>query len=286
MEAPLVLIASYPKSGNTWVRAVIQGLLTPEHAGDINRIDIGLYGHSRRRVFDHYAPASAADMTPEEIELTLPSVYEDVAAEARNLVFIKVHDRARKTPRGEWVFPPKAVRQVVYLVRHPFDVAASFSNHLGFSIEETVRIMSGERPNWFRAESMLPLSLQETDGSWSENAESWMKPDIPFRVLCMRYEDMQRDELGAFRRIAEAIGLPTDDRLQKAVQAAHISRLKASEARGGFRERPTTSPSFFRQGGSMTWKDKLTEKLREELVLKSGNLMKLLGYQDDGTTSD
>ena len=28
MEAPLVLIASYPKSGNTWVRAVIQGLLT------------------------------------------------------------------------------------------------------------------------------------------------------------------------------------------------------------------------------------------------------------------
>ncbi len=286
MEAPLVLIASYPKSGNTWVRAVIQGLLTPEHAGDINRIDIGLYGHSRRRVFDYYAAASAADMTPEEIELTLPSVYEDVAADARNLVFIKVHDRARRTPRGEWVFPPQAVRQVIYLVRHPFDVAASFSNHLGFSIEETVRIMSGERPNWFQAESMLPLSLQETDGSWSQNAESWLNPDIPYRVLCMRYEDMQRDELAAFRKIAEALSLPTDDRLQQAVEAAHINRLKASEVRGGFRERPTTSPSFFRQGGSMTWQGKLTEELRATLARENEAVMKMLGYGEDGTSAE
>ena len=181
-------------------------------------------------------------------------------------------------------FLPQLCVKSFTLVRHPFDVAASFSNHLGFSIEETVRIMSGERPNWFRAESMLPLSLQETDGSWSENAESWMSPDIPYRVLCMRYEDMQRDELGAFRRIAEALSLPTDDRLRQAVEAAHINRLKASEVREGFRERPSTSPSFFRQGGSMTWKDKLTAELRKELVRKGGSVMEALGYQDDGTT--
>ncbi len=282
MEAPLVLIASYPKSGNTWVRAVLQGLLTPEHAGDINRIDIGLYGHSRRRVFDYYAPASAADMTPEEVELMLPSVYADLAADAKELIFIKVHDLARKTARGDWIFPPHAVRQVIYLVRHPFDVAASFSSHLGKSIEETVKILNGERANWFHARASLPLTLQETDGSWSANVQSWLNPELPYRVLWMRYEDLHGDELGSFRQIAEAIGFPTDQRLELAVTAAHMKNVKAREAREGFRERPVTSPGFFRRGGSATWKGLLTDELQKELAEANAQVMGSLGYRADG----
>jgi aryl sulfotransferase len=286
MDAPLVLIASYPKSGNTWTRAVLQGILTPEHAGDINRIDIGLYGQNRRALFDHYAPASAAELTPEEIDRFLPAVLREFAADTRALTFLKVHDAARRTDRGEWLYPPEAVRAVLYLVRHPFDVALSFSHHMGWSVDETVRVMADPGYSHALARKSLPTVLQERDGTWSGNVASWLAASPPYNVVALRYEDLKRDALAGFRIFAAAAGLPTDAWLAHAVQATRFERLQAIEKSVGFRERPHTSPAFFRAGGSIAGKERLGDDARRQIVRAHGAIMQRLGYREDGTTSD
>ena len=286
MDAPLVLIASYPKSGNTWTRAVLQGILAPEHAGDINRIEIGLYGQERRALFDHFAPASAAELTPEEIDRFFPAVWREFAADLRTPTFLKVHDAARRTDRGEWLYPPDAVRAVLYLLRHPFDVALSFSHHMGWSIDETVRVMADPGYSHALARDSLPTVMQERDGTWSGHIASWLAPSLPHNVVALRYEDLKRDALAGFRIFAAAAGLPTDDRLVHAVRAAQFERLQAAERSTGFRERPRNSPAFFRAGGSMNRSEGLGETARRQIVRAHGAIMQQLGYREDGTTSD
>ncbi len=46
----------------------------------INAIDIGFYGHQRRRYFDGLAPADAAELSPDEIENLLPDIYATLAS--------------------------------------------------------------------------------------------------------------------------------------------------------------------------------------------------------------
>ena len=107
MSGHLVLIASYPKSGNTWVRLMLETLRRKAPVS-INDIGNGIYGFERRCLFDALAPAEAADLLPDEIEDLLPDVYAALAAEAEGPVFNKVHDRLRKTCSGRWLFPPRA----------------------------------------------------------------------------------------------------------------------------------------------------------------------------------
>ena len=42
---------------------------------------------------------------------------------------------------GEWLYPPEAIHSVIYLVRHPFDVAVSFAPHMNLPLNEAVELM-------------------------------------------------------------------------------------------------------------------------------------------------
>ena len=96
MSAKLVLIASFPKSGNTWTRIVLERIRQgPDFP--INGLDDRFQGVGRRLLFDSIFPVNAADLPPDEIENMLPDMYRQVAAEAAESSFVKVHDNVRKT---------------------------------------------------------------------------------------------------------------------------------------------------------------------------------------------
>ncbi len=158
MSGHLVLIASYPKSGSTWVRLVLQALQRGAPVS-INEIDIGFYGHRRRRYFDGLAPADAADLSPDEIENLLPDIYATLASEADGPVFVKTHDRARRTAQGRWLFPPEHVKAVLYLARHPFDVAVSYAHHRNVPVAEAAALLCDEGHIIAESRQSLPLPL-------------------------------------------------------------------------------------------------------------------------------
>lgn len=279
MTRPFILIASYPKSGNTWTRIVFERLLRGADV-PLNAIDKGFFDAARRRIFDRYSPVDASDLTQAELIGFHGDVYRSFAAVAAANTFIKVHEPARS---DDWFYPPECVRAVVYLVRHPFDVAVSSAHHFGQSIDSIVDFMNDERDkdvplDWLPGATPLPY------GSWSANVSSWLDANA-YTLAWARYEDLRADPQTHFMRLARATGIETtQDALARVIEASRFETLKKEEEAQGFRERPKSSPQFFRAGRAGTWKDVLGAPLRDKLIRDHGAVMERIGYTADGGT--
>jgi hypothetical protein len=278
MSGELVLISSYPKSGNTWARLILECLLRNE-AVSINDIGIGHYGLKRRMIFDALAPAEAAELLPDEIDALMPHVLSNLADAAEGTIFIKVHDRLRRTGHGEWLFPPDRVKAVIYLVRHPFDVAVSYARHMAVEVGRAAEWLVDDAHLVAGGRAELPLPLTERTGSWSTHVSSWLE-GAPYPVTCLRYEDMIRAPAAQCARMAEAAGIAVSEgSLARAVSATRFERLRHEERRHGFRERPQASTAFFREGKATSWHNQLDTASCKLLQDALGPTMTKLGYQ-------
>lgn len=284
MSKNLMLVAGYPKGGSTWIRLMFEALVRPlDGRIAINELSDGFYGAWRRLLFDEFAPANAADLLPDETDDLQPGVFRQVSLELNRPVFVKTHCAAYRTRSGDWLFPPDCVRSVIYLVRHPFDVAVSFANHLGLTVERTVEAMSLDLV-MAATESQLFFPLHERIGSWSSNIASWLD-EAPYPVTLIRYEDLHENPADSFGRAATAAGLDNErNNVLRAAGAVNFERLRSEEQLHGFAERPRNSPQFFRAGKPQSWNGKLDETLRQRIVQDHGGMMERLGYQADGST--
>lgn len=284
MSGSLVLIASYPKSGNTWTRIVFERIARGPDTR-LNDLTDSFHGIARRMLFDDIAPVNAADLLEDEVSDFLPGVFRRLMLEINGHAFVKVHESAHRTRSDDWLYPPDCVSAVVYLVRHPYDVAVSSSYHFGIPLEAAVEAMSNDRV-LVRAFTRLPESLPQYFGSWSENVVSWLD-NASYPVTLARYEDLHADPLGQFRRLADAVGLAASkENLAAVVDASRFERLQAEERAEGFRERPPGGEGvFFRQGRTGSWKGVLNQSLRDRIARDHGAIMARLGYGTDGETS-
>lgn len=283
MSAELLLVASYPKSGNTWTRVLLEHLIGGGQDVSINDLSGAFHGRGRRTVFDAYWPASSSDLTFEEIEDALPEVFRALAAESKGKLIVKIHECSHRNRRGEWLFPPEYVQAAICLVRHPFDVAVSYANHMGRSIDATIDVMSHGADPALRQPTEMALPLPHWVGSWSDNVESWIDRS-PYPSVLARYEDLHAATELQVARLAAAVGIPANDELiGKIVGATKFERLQHEEKEKGFRERPETSATFFRAGRPKSWEGTLDDKARARIVRDHGAMMQRLGYLEDGS---
>lgn len=284
MSGNFALIASYPKSGNTWTRIVFERLARGIDL-PLNSMDGNLHGTTRRLMFDTFAPVNASDLLPDEVDNYLPGVYRSFAAGFTGTLYLKVHECARTRQDALWLYPPEIVSAVIYLVRHPFDVAVSLSNHFALPLENAVDFMANDRTQrlsltW--APEPLPLAF----GSWSDNVLSWMEA-TPYRRTFARYEDIHADATGQFLRLANEIGMKADrDAIERVVEASSFENLKREEQEQGFRERPDMSSVFFRSGKPRSWDGVLDRALQDRLVRDHLPVMQMLGYAADGSVGE
>ena len=117
-------------------------------------------------------------------------------------------------------------------------------------------------------------------GSWSDHAQSWLDPQVPFPVHMIRYEDLQEDPVGTLEPVFEALGLScTHEQLVEAVDQARFDRLRESEARSGFREVSPQTETFFREGRAGVWQESLTEQQVAAIEADHAEMMGELGYE-------
>ena len=274
----LVWLASFPKSGNTWVRLFLTAYRHPEQEEvDINGVDVSLHA-GNRDLFDRVIGLEASDLTPAEIERFRPDVYRQLAAEAEEPHFIKVHDRWRRTPDGGPLFPPEITAATLYIVRDPRAVAPSYANHYGISIDEAIVQMATSDSTLATPLDHLPSQLPQSMGSWSQHVLSWLdQAELPVHLV--RYEDLHAAPETAFAGILRCAGLPVaSDRLVAALAQTRFERLQAQEAAVGFKERLSAAPRFFRQGRPNHWREELTPAQIARIERDHGVVMARLGY--------
>lgn len=269
-------LASYPKSGNTWLRAFIATLLSGEPA-DINRMGFLGGGASDRSAFDEVLGIAAADLTLQQQTNLRPRVYEIRAAEAERPLYCKVHDCYHLTPAGEPLFPATATRGAVYIVRDPRAVAISLAHHNGQTIDAEIGRMADANASVSIPGDRLHQQLHQHLRSWSGHVQSWLT--APFPVHVVRYEDMMGDPGAAFGAIARFLDLPHDpQQIASAIAATSFARLQEQERAAGFVERPRHAAVFFREGRVDGWRMALTPAQAARITAAHRAVMQQFGY--------
>ncbi len=281
-------LASYPKSGNTWMRIFLTNYWRDaDTPADINALDETPIASSRP-MFDEVLGVDSTDLTRAEIDRLRPAVYkahafdpDDPRVEGQ---FCKIHDAYLILPDGQPMFPAEVTAGAIYILRNPFDVAVSYANHSAKPIPWAVRALND--PTHTLAESRLGAAsqLHQPLSTWSGHVESWMSAQ-GFPIHLARYEDMIVDPVESFRAVVRFIGGDADSdagraRIDKAIRFSEFGELKKQEEEKGFREKMIKATSFFNQGKSGTWRDKLTPDQIETLRAAHAPAMLRYGYLD------
>jgi aryl sulfotransferase len=276
----IVWLASYPKSGNTWLRVFLTNLL---HKGDgpadINKLGMG--NAADRRGFDEALGVESSDMSRDEVECSRPLFYRKLAAASSDRVYLKVHDAYIYTSSGEALIPRDVTSRVVYLVRNPLDIAVSFAHHLSKTVDATIDVMADANYAFASRRDRLLDQLEQRLLSWSGHIVSWLdQTSLP--VYLMRYEDMLREPIASFEGCLRFLDLdPGTSEIKRALSFSSFSVLSGQEREAGFREKPPSASTFFRSGKAGGWQAILTEEQIRLVLNEHSGVMKRLGYVDD-----
>ena len=274
-------LASWPKSGNTWVRCLLTNFLSESSEPvSINNLIGGMA--ASMKTFDKSAGVPSSHCTDDEAEALRPGVYRFQAAAVAEaghgeLLFVKVHDAFRNTVSGEPLFPAEVTAGAVYVMRNPLDVAFSFAFHLGFTdMSKSVALLNHPTATMAgRSAHQLRQRLMD----WSSHVESWTH--APFPVLVLRYEDLLADTVGALARLVRFLNVDGADdqvRLQRAVDFSSFARLQDAENHREFPARPPVSRRFFRSGRAGDWRRYLSAEQVRAVLDAHGPVMTTWGY--------
>jgi len=266
-------IASYPKSGNTWMRTFIATVFNNGERPNLDQLrqiaPDDNHGQFYRPLLDK--PIELA--TLEDLARVRPAAQQAMANALPRLGFLKTHS-ALVRHLGSMTINAEITAGAIYLVRHPLDVAVSYSDFRDRDVDETIARME-------QSGFILPKperGAYRIAGSWSENVQSWTRQPHD-RLLVLRYEDLLADPLATFGKVIDFLRLPLDPGvLERSIAATSFAQLQAAEASQGFVERPAETKAFFREGRAGQWRERLTEAQVARLVVAHHEQMRRFGY--------
>ena len=265
----LVWLASYPKSGNTWLRVFLHNfLLQPETPHSINALtDISVVECAAV-----YFGQPGTSLAPRDAQQARPAVHQKLTALHPGPVFVKTHN-ANLVSHDVPLCTPAVTAGAIYVVRDPRDVVVSYSAYTGRDLDEIVGFMADPRA----AIRGTELQVFELLSSWSAHALSWVGSQ---NRLLLRYEDLLANPEAAFGRVARFLGNgSTPERLRRAIDFSNFSVLASQERETGYRAHSATAQStFFRTGTSGQWRDVLSNAQAQKITDAHGEVMRKFGY--------
>jgi len=204
LSPPVLWLASYPKSGNTWLRFLLRSaVLGP--------------------------PTDSIEVAASIPDIHRPLPTDGSAASFGGLMPIKTHFALTPTHplRGQ-------TAKAVYVLRHPKDVLLSGLNYTRLAGAKPSPAADRVYAEAFIARGGDHGFEAQGFGTWAGHARSWTDADFP--VHAIRYEDLQRDAAGVLRGVLGFIGEElnagvNDDALRAAVKASSFDNLRALEVR-------------------------------------------------------
>jgi hypothetical protein len=269
----LVWLASYPKSGNTWLRAFLANyFIEGAEPVSINEMQKVSFGDSSAPAYADLGHCNPMMLTPAQVAALRERHLERVSGNAPTN-FVKTHN-ANIRLSGRWLIPPRLTRAAVYIIRDPRDMVLSYADHFDLDLAAAAAVIASPQ-NRVPTNSRTVMQFL---GNWSDHVRGWVRAR-DFRVLPLRYEDMLADPASQFERVLRLIGAPVDAGvLAQATRFSSFEVLAAQEAAAGFREKGGTQARFFRKGVRGQWRDALPEDIVARIAADHGEVMKRFGY--------
>ena len=275
----IIWLASYPKSGNTWMRMFLKSYFMKSDE------KFSLEGS----ILDNFKPQGFPDQKLlerlkvdyykfEEIVKNWETMQDYINLNKRTN-FVKTH--SAMCTIGPYKFTSlRNTKGGVYMVRDPRDVIVSLSDHMGLDHEQTYHHMSSSY-NYEYPSSGDKRYEKSLMGSWSDHYKSW-KNYKSCKILIIKYEDMVLDELNTFTKVLnylnEIDGTKfNNNKLAKALKQTQFKELQKLEKSEGFSEKGK-GELFFRKGKIGGWKDEVSSKIINKIEKLFKSEMEELGY--------
>ncbi len=267
-------IASYPKSGNTWMRSFLARAVLGEE-GSLNRLWSIAPDEHYGTFYQPLLQRPIAEAGVAELAAVRPRAQAQLARSVEGFQFLKTHAmyvRHAGTP----TINAEVTAGAIYLVRNPLDVVVSYSAFRNRDYDTTIEVVN-------QAGHLLPRNPRHSYvpvGSWSENVTSWTRKPSE-GLLVLRYEDLLADPVSHFGRAITFLRMRlAPGALDEAVAATSFERLKSEEEESGFVERPNVTEQFFRRGEADQWRTELSERQIAAIVRPNRVAMTAMGYWD------
>ena len=249
----IIWLASFPKSGNTWVRSFLANYFQPPGKTlDINSLRYFTTSDVRQDYFDQAKGGPFRGRTIEDWIAVRPKALRLIAAAKSGHHFVKTHCQVARIGAVD-VILPEVTAAAVYILRNPFDVAPSYARHLSLDLDAAIERMATRL-----AVHANENRVMEFIGRWDKHIVSWTSaPGLPLHV--MRYEDMLADAEKAYRALLGFLRVPVDEaQLSRTLKATSFQVLQKQEVEKGFGERPKEMKQFFATGAAGGWRDALS----------------------------
>ncbi|HLU48761.1 MAG TPA: sulfotransferase domain-containing protein, partial [Planctomycetota bacterium] len=223
----IIWLGSYPRSGNTWFRILLEHLLADASAPfDPRRPRVR--NAAARELIDSALGIETSDLTHDEVDRLRPLAYERIARESRDEpLFLKTHDAWVEGADGRITLSRSATRGAIYLIRDPRDVAVSLAFHLGCDLDDAIHRLTSADDALARHTSRGNVQTRQKLLGWSGHVESWTGPRGPSPYV-VRYEDLVSAPEETFAHALLACGIDVSaSQVEAAVDATRFEKLRA-----------------------------------------------------------
>ena len=279
----IIWLASYPKSGNTYVRAFLSAYYFSKD-GQFEFSQISNINQFPRKEFLDQNTKSVLEASKQ----WMPSQRKIIAN--KKIKFLKTHS-CLGNYKGNTFTSNETSLGAIYIVRDPRNVFTSLKNHFSYDDEKALQMILDKK-------GILMSKGYETFsyiGSWASNYLSWFNYKN-FRRLFVKYEDLLENKYETFRDIivfsntlmnrSEGVD---KSKLQKAIETTNFDVLKNKEVKESFNSSDIGFKSwrnnhsenknlFFNLGPENKWEKKLDKKIKEDIEINFNEEMKNLKY--------
>lgn len=275
----IIWLASYPKSGNTWIRALLSCYLFDEYH-DKNQ-DV----FSKMKIIKSFPKKFAFRGIIDKnylIKNKLGAYKYYIQAQEKinkdpNLHIIKTHNFCGSLNGHDFTNKQNTIGSI-YIVRDPRDVAVSYASFAGISYEESVNLLLNDNRI-----SFVDKYYPEVRLSWKSHLISWLS--FPAPRLLVKYEDLLKNTAGILRDTIIFINqffnnkiIIDEDKIIRVVNECNFSKLQNLEEKIGFDESFIKQNKFFRKGKEKSWENILSENLIKKIENNFSKEMKKLNY--------
>jgi hypothetical protein len=279
----IIWLASYPKSGNTWVRSIITSILFSKD-GNINNFELlnKIDQYPTKKYFKELV-----NNFNDGIEIQRNWINSQKAINKdKKIRFFKTHHLYCKY--GDNAFTDSSnTLGVIHIVRDPRNLISSLKYHWSLKNDNEAmnKLLDDQNATGLNIYENKEYSFPVMISSWKNHYNSWK--NIKKNYLLIKYEDIVKDPESQLIHIINYLKKflkfnINDIKIQNILNTTSFENFKKLETKGLFKETNLNQlgelKTFFNKGPSANWENFLSPEISGKIEKEFSVEMKELGY--------